>query len=239
MKLDILEINNIKYTVKIFYESRNNSSVSIGKCINIRIPLSLNRNEQAISILKMKQWAKERIQKSPPKKEIIKEYADGEKILVGEKEYLLSISFKEKQSSSARFENGKIFLVISSELSEDKKKAHISTLLSRAIARQRMPDLEKKIKTLNEQHFQAKLNKIFFKNLRSRWGSCSKIGNINISTKLLFAPDDVLEYVCVHELAHLIEFNHSDKFWSLVEKAMPSYKEKEQWLKQQGENMTF
>jgi predicted metal-dependent hydrolase len=48
----------------------------------------------------------------------------------------------------------------------------------------------------------------------------------------LFAPKDVFDYICIHELAHLVEQNHSDKFWALVEKAMPDYMEKEKWLKE-------
>lgn len=187
----------------------------------------------------MKQWAKEKIQKNPQKKDIIKEYKDGENITIGNKGYILSISYKKKQSSFARIENNTIYLVISSEIPDDKQKSHISTLLSRIIAKQRLPDLEKKLHELNKIHFQAKLNKIFFKNLRSLWGSCSEKGNINISTRLLFAPDDVLEYVYIHELAHLIEFNHSEKFWGLIANAMPNYQEKEKWLKQQGENIRF
>jgi len=240
MKTDFIEVNDTKYIVKIFPENRSNSSVSIGKqSINIRVPLSLNREEQFKTILKMKLWAKERLKRNPPKPEILKEYKDGDKLSVGNKEYVLSISYKSKQSSSARIQDNLIILIISSEIPEHRQKAHVSTLLSRIIGRQRLPDLEKKLKELNERHFQSKFNKIFFKNLRSRWGSCSRNSNINISTKLLFAPDDILGYVCVHELAHLIEFNHSDKFWELVERAMPDYKEKEQWLKQQGENITF
>ncbi len=240
MRTEFLDVNGRKHLVKIFFENRDNSAVSIGKrSINIRIPLSMNREEQFRSILKMKQWAKDRIQKDPPKHEIVKEYNNGDKLTVGDKEFPLSISYKEKQGSSARIINDNIQLVISSELPEHKQKAHISTLLSRLIARQRLPDLEKKLRELNEKHFQAKLNKIFFKNIHSRWGSCSVKGNINISTRLLFAPDDVLEYVCIHELAHLIEHNHSDNFWSLVEKAMPNYKDKEDWLKLNGRDMTF
>ena len=93
MKSDIIEVNSVKYPVKIFFEKRNNSSASIRKkSINIRIPLSLNREEQFRSILKMKQWAKEKIQKNPQKKEIIKEYKDGKSLTVSDKEYTLSIS---------------------------------------------------------------------------------------------------------------------------------------------------
>jgi predicted metal-dependent hydrolase len=55
----------------------------------------------------------------------------------------------------------------------------------------------------------------------------------------LVAPEDVLEYVCIHELAHLVEYNHSKRFWSLVEKAMPDYKEKREWLKKNGYKCVF
>ena len=240
MKTDIIEVSGVNYPVRIFFEARKNSSASIGKSsINIRIPLSLNREEQFRSIMKMKQWAKESIQKNPPRKEAIKKYEDGEKLSVGNKEYLLSIKYKQKKSSSARFIKDVISLKISSGIPKERQQAHISTLLSRIIARQRLPELERKLHQLNKEHFQAKLNKIFFKNLHSRWGSCSEVGNINISTRLLFAPEDVLEYVCIHELAHLLEFNHSERFWSLISKVMPNYYEKEAWLKQRGENMTF
>lgn len=235
-----LEINGKEYPVLISIEPRTSSTVSIGKRgISIRIPKTMSRDEMARTILQYKRWAKERIEKSPLKEEMSKAYNNGDRLMVGDKEYLLTILYASKQSSSARFKDNHISLVISSEIPKTRQKAHISALLSRVIARQRLPYLEKKIKELNENHFKQNIRKIFFKNQKSRWGSCSEKGNINISTRLLFAPDDILEYVCVHELSHLLEFNHSDRFWSLVEKAMPNYQEKEDWLKKNGENITF
>ena len=73
----------------------------------------------------------------------------------------------------------------------------------------------------------------------SNWGSCSEKGNINISTRALFTPNDVLDYLYVHELAHLVEQNHSNSFWTLVQKAMPDYKEKQKWLKENGGKCKF
>ncbi len=240
MRRDFIEINRTTYLVKIFHENRQNSSVSIGKkSINIRIPLFLNREEQFRSILKMKKWAKEKLEKSPPKKEKVREYADGELLKIGDVEYKLNIRFASKQSSSARLHDNIIYLCVSSELPKEEQNKHISSLLSRIIARKRLPFLKEKLNALNEKHFEQKINKVFFKNHKSKWGSCSANGNINISTRLLFAPDDVLDYICIHELVHLIEQNHSDRFWALVEKAMPDYKEKEKWLKEQGDNAEF
>ena len=66
---------------------------------------------------------------------------------------------------------------------------------------------------------------------KSRWGSCSGKGNLNFNWKLIMAPPQVLDYVVVHELCHLIEFNHSPRFWALVEKQMPDYEAWKKWLK--------
>ena len=199
----------------------------------------MNRDEQFRSILKMKAWAKENLEKNPIKKEKAREYTDGELLKVGDVEYKLSIGFAPKQSSSARLHDNTIYLRISSELPKEAQNKHVSSLLSRIIAKQRISMLKEKISALNEKHFNRSVNKIFFKNHKSKWGSCSENGNINISTRLLFAPDNVLEYICIHELAHLIEHNHSNMFWALVEKAMPDYKEKEKWLKEQGGDIKF
>jgi predicted metal-dependent hydrolase len=65
--------------------------------------------------------------------------------------------------------------------------------------------------------------RITVKNQKTRWGSCSRKGNLNFNFRLLFLPLQVADYVIVHELCHLREFNHSNRFWKLVEKAVPDY----------------
>ena len=241
MKTEFIKINEKKHLIKIYYEKRNNSRVSIGKAgINIRLPLNLNKEEQLKQILKFKAWAQKKLEENPDKfKEKIKEYNDGDVLKVGEEEYKLKINFKDKHSSSARIVGNEINLVISSNLKGIIQNKYISSLLSKCVASKRLPLLKNKLEELNKQHFNKKINKIFFKNNKSNWGSCSSIGNINISTRLLFAPDDVLEYVCIHELAHLKERNHSESFWNLVREVMPNYKEKEKWLKENREKCVF
>ena len=242
MRIETIEVHGHKFLVKVHYEIRKNSTDSMSqKAVSIRIPLNMNREEQFRQLLKMKSWAIKKLQedfdKFKPKPQ--KQYNDGDVIMVGDTNYKLSIYFKNKNSSSARIMDGKVELIISSNLSEEKKKKHISALLSRCIARTRLPKLQQKIEELNKLHFNQKINKVFFKYNKSNWGSCSEDGNINISTRLLFAPDNILEYVCTHELAHLIEHNHSERFWKLVEKVMPDYKEKINWLKESGHECSF
>ncbi len=237
MKHDALEVGGVSYPVRIRLERRDDSYVSIGRRgVNVRLPLSIQREELFRELLRMKEWARQKILEDPLRfrPPEVKRYRSGNKITIGAETYRLNIVFKSKDSSSARIAGNEIHLAISSRLSKERKQKHIATLLSRCIAQRRLPDLQKRIEALNLRHFNQKPRKIFFKFNKSNWGSCSAAGNINISTRLLFAPDDVLDYVCIHELAHLVEQNHSDRFWALVEGAMLDYKEKEKWLKDNG-----
>ncbi|MBQ8971893.1 MAG: M48 family metallopeptidase [Clostridia bacterium] len=72
---------------------------------------------------------------------------------------------------------------------------------------------------------------------RTRWGSCSSKHNLNFNWKLILAPPEALDYVVIHELCHLHEFNHSPRFWSLVEAQMPEYEVWKRWLKEHGSEL--
>lgn len=74
---------------------------------------------------------------------------------------------------------------------------------------------------------------------RSRWGSCSAKQNLNFNWKLVMAPPQALTYVVIHELCHLLYFNHSAKFWAEVERRMPDYRIWKNWLKQHGGELTL
>lgn len=84
--------------------------------------------------------------------------------------------------------------------------------------------IEAKIEHFN-QSYNFKFNKINIRNQKTRWGSCSKKGNLNFSYRLLFLPQCAADYIIVHELCHLKEPNHSYKFWNLVAKTIPNYLE--------------
>lgn len=74
-------------------------------------------------------------------------------------------------------------------------------------------------------------NRISITNAKTRFGSCSSKGNISFSYRLMLYPEAAIDYVVVHELSHLVEMNHSPRFWSVVEKYMPDYKERKKLLK--------
>lgn len=72
---------------------------------------------------------------------------------------------------------------------------------------------------------------------KTRWGSCSARGNLNFNWRLILAPEPVLDYVVIHELAHRKEMNHSKQFWDIVEAMMPDYRTQRQWLKEHGDQL--
>ena len=83
----------------------------------------------------------------------------------------------------------------------------------------------------------VQFGRVAIRDQKSRWGSCSAKQNLNFNWKLIMAPEEVLRYVVIHELCHLIEFNHSARFWSLVEREMPDYEAWKKWLKSHGSEL--
>ena len=79
--------------------------------------------------------------------------------------------------------------------------------------------------------------RVAIRDQKSRWGSCSRKGNLNFNWKLIMAPPPVMDYVVIHELCHRLEFNHSSRFWSLVESQMPEYEVWKKWLKGHAEDL--
>lgn len=77
--------------------------------------------------------------------------------------------------------------------------------------------------------------RVAFRTQKTRWGSCSREGNLNFNCLLALCPEPVIRYVVVHELSHRVHMNHSKAFWHLVEEFMPDYKEHRKWLKDNGE----
>lgn len=77
--------------------------------------------------------------------------------------------------------------------------------------------------------------RISIREQKTRWGSCSCQGNLNFNWRLIFAPENVLDYVVVHELAHRKEMNHSKAFYAIVESVLPDYRVSRKWLRDNGD----
>ncbi len=99
---------------------------------------------------------------------------------------------------------------------------------------------DKALKVIPErvQHYApllgVKYGRITIRNQRSRWGSCSDRKNLNFNCLLMLTPPEVIDSVVVHELAHLKEMNHSDRFYAEVLRVFPGYRKWDRWLKENG-----
>ncbi|KND50216.1 MAG: putative metal-dependent hydrolase [Parcubacteria bacterium C7867-003] len=75
------------------------------------------------------------------------------------------------------------------------------------------------------RHYKFKYGRVSIRNQRSRWGSCSSKGNLNFNFRIVTLPPHLADYIIVHELCHLGQMNHSQKFWDLVGETLSNYEE--------------
>lgn len=100
----------------------------------------------------------------------------------------------------------------------------------RALALEYLPARVSELAAAHGFHF----GRVRVKNQKTRWGSCSSKGNINLNLRLMMAPEGAIDYVIAHELCHLRELNHSPAFWALVESCFPDYRHWRAWFKKHG-----
>ena len=242
MEKEMIYVNGLEYPVNIHYEWRNSTRVSITKSgINIRVPRTLGIFKRQKVIGEMKNWAVKKLIKIPDlvRRDEPKKYVSGDTIEVFGVVYVIEISLKDAKKSSGKINDNIVYLRISKHLAGEDLHKDVSNLLSRVFAKRHYNQITARVHAHNNTHFNKRINKISLKNHKSKWGSCSSYGNINLSTRLFFAPTKVLDYVIIHELAHLVEHNHSRNFWNHVERAMPDYKEKKKWLNDHGHKCKF
>ena len=221
---------------------RYNVRASIGKrAVILRFPLLLSKSQRESQLAHFYDWVEQQFEKHENlgARFFGKEYRDGDQLTVGEKVYFLKIETTENKNHSAKLKNGIIQIKLAKGASEFNIDKSTKALLSRVIAKDFLPEITRRVNELNRLYFKNEVKNIRLKYNQSNWGSCSIKGNVNLSTRLLFAPQDVIDYVIIHELAHFREMNHSPRYWKIVADAMPDYKDKEKWLKKNGHLCDF
>ena len=222
-----------KYSIPIFLYKELRSSVRFSitkKGLVIRCPyltISSQITDQA------KVWCKSTIIKKPAafSEFLWKDYFNEKSFSIYGDIYDLDISRTPAPNDKIYWQNETLHLEVNDKYNPAQESKAIRSLLAKFVAKRYLYEISEKVKLINQRYFNITIGKISLKNNRSNWGSCSNKGNINLSVKLLKAPQEIIDYVIIHELAHRIEMNHSAKFWKVVEKACPDYKEKEKWLK--------
>lgn len=157
-----------------------------------------------------------------------REYKDGDKFLFLGSTYGLTLV--KPQRPALKFENG--FTLGSTVQSSGER------FFTQWYKEQAYKVIADRVRVFSDQYeFVPKQVKI--SSARTRWGSCSPDGTLNFTWRLVMAPLDVIDYVVVHELAHLRIKDHSRRFWREVEKIMPEYKDHRKWLRVHGETLSL
>lgn len=234
-----LEIENIRVPLEIHYDYRMSVRVSIAKSKAIlRLPIMTTPITKEQNIQWAKNWIHKKLSGNTLLKQkfVPKDYNDGQQIEIRNKSFFLSIRFENnRKTATGGLTANKLNIVLPEDISAKQKQKVCSTILSRVFSNYFLPEIVQRVNELNHIHFRRAIGEIKMRHNHSNWGSCSSNNNISISSRLLLAPDFVMDYIIIHELAHVIEHNHSSRFWKLVETAMPDYMSAEQWLKEYGE----
>jgi len=225
----------VEIPVDISIERRRDTRFGLtGKRATLRMPLGTKPEDVRVQLKKLEDWVGGVLLKKPLMRQPFeqKAYKTGDILLVGTRRYLLEVQMEDRATHGARLIGDTIHLQLSAQSTPLHLQKSIKTLLSRVVAGDFHPEIRRRVLDWNDRTFRQHVKSVNLKYNHSNWGSCSSDSNVNLSTRLLFAPEEVQDYVIIHELAHLVELNHSDRFWSLVERHMPDYPEKERWLKE-------
>ncbi|MFT4646381.1 MAG: putative metal-dependent hydrolase [Planctomycetota bacterium] len=231
-------INETLYKVNIIYEKRRNSRVSITKTgINIRVISFISKKEKELQIQKFLDWAEKTIkEKNITFTKHLRQFVDGEELILYDKTVELKILEIEGRRVFGKINPTTLDLKIPKIKNAEEKDKYVSKIIARLIASNYKEKISEKLHIFNDKHKFGTLNNVRLKNNSTNWGSCSSKNNINISIRLLLAPEWVVDYVLIHELSHLKHRNHSASFWNEVYLAYPNFKEAEKWLKVNAKN---
>lgn len=167
-----------------------------------------------------------------------KEFLSGEKFPYLGRNYKLKVKRGNVSSPTLNFQLGCFLAEIPKDFSEEKRKSHVKRLLREWYIIHGEKKLKERLRIYSPR-MELFPSKLTVTEHRMRWGSCTKKGAISIDWRVLMAPMRIVDYVLVHELAHLKHMNHSADFWRLIQSVIPDYEARKEWLRIHGPTLTF
>jgi len=207
-----------------------------GQKIRVAVPKGLSIEHARVFIEENKEWVLKNFLKQASASANANpgnNYVSGEKLLYRGRNYPLIIEETSRSPLHTMFIGSRIITYVPIGLSQEKQSALAKSSIEkwyRGQAEKLLPEqVDFYSKLLDIPYIKLKI-----KNQKSRWGSCSNKGNINLNWRIIMAPNQVAAYVIIHELIHLKHMNHSKEFWECVEQCLPDYSKCKKWLKENG-----
>lgn len=209
-------------------DRKKSASIQLeGSLVKVRVPRSLSDNRVRDLITKRTAWIetklKEQSKRPVPKP---KEYVSGEAFSCLGRNYRLKVI--KESSPSIEMKGG--YLVATILETDTNPQKTVRSLLEgwyRSYAELRLREKTQRLsKIVGVSPASVKV-----RHYKSRWGSCSSQGDIAYNWQIIIAPHHIVDYVVVHELCHLLEHNHSPRYWKHVARYIPDWKDRRDWLK--------
>ncbi|MFZ3590578.1 M48 family metallopeptidase [Bacillus sp. DJP31] len=222
----------------IIYKKRKTVGISIDLYGNIEVQAPKGTPDERVLQLIEEKWDWIQRNKKEMKDRVLgqqqKVYGQGESFLYLGKEYPIHISQDITiNQDHVMFEGNKLHIYLN-ELDDEK----IKQALKRFYYQECKALVEKRIRSY-QSNFKTKPRSIRISDNNRTWGTCDSQLQLTFNWKLAMAPQQVIDYVVVHEMCHMVHLNHDRSFWRLLGKLMPDYKEQENWLAYSSWKMTI
>ena len=177
----------------------------------VSIPVGMSYNSAIRFVIERKLWIKKHLARMKEFENLQTKFDENSSYST--KQHKLILRKTDRKSISVRLSKCKINVAYPTELDSDsiELQAAIRKGIERALKIEAKEHLPNKVKELADK-YEFKFNKLALKNIKSRWGSCSRKNNINLSIHLMRLPDHLIDYVILHELVHTLHHNHSERF---------------------------
>jgi len=199
--------------------------------LEVRAPLHISQEKIDSFVNSKEKWIVKHTNEISKKYKLKKEFTlnFNDYVLVrGEKTYIHSI----KENTASYDKEKRIFYI--PEIANSAQIKEILIKLYKLIAKSY---IHQRVEFFSKQ-MNVNPTAVRITSAETRWGSCSGKNSVNFSWKLIMADDEIIDYVVVHELAHIKQHNHSPKFWNIIESTIPDYRKQKEKLKILGEKLS-
>lgn len=228
--MEKFEVNHeiIEYTIERKRIKNCYISVKDGK-VSVRVPTKTSKEKIEEIMTEKAEWILKNVKKQSQKVQLPKKYENGEVFKVLGKETVLNISHEKITKPKIKFRFHKLMVQLPQEW-QDNAKEETKKMVEYFYQNLAEKEVEKAMRKMSMKVGIAP-SQYQVKNLKSTWGNCSVTGKISINKEVVSHSRRAINYVCLHEICHLENMNHSKDFWNMVETYMPDYKEAEMELK--------
>ena len=217
-------------------KGRYASATVRGGVIMIRIPRRISKVRAESIFSEMLSRIKAQIESNPDKfMDYTPMIRNGHQINVLGEKFRIMAAYSARKAARVSISPDTVYAELPDSIPPESRQEALSEASRKAISRRIMPMLKERVGLINSRHFNVAIRQIRVRSSKHVWGSYShKDKRINLNFWLLLMPDEIIDYVIVHELAHARVRSHSKEFWDTVSSVLPDHKARRKWLRTNG-----